>query len=213
MTKILTAFTAAVFSLAASAHAVFVNLENVDVSADNADGEAMVFDDGTFQVWLGAYTVDGTAADPEFNAIDDALISNAFGVGIRTGFFDPGQIDGISSQEALFVEIRDSGTGQIVEFTEIAFNLALSTDNVTVFAGNGIDDLSLAGLNIPIPPFNQVVSGSIVASSLMLAAFESDDGFYVESIEFNPVPIPGALPLMAAGLGGLAFARKKRAAR
>ncbi|MEM0928306.1 MAG: hypothetical protein AAGI89_03340 [Pseudomonadota bacterium] len=205
MNKLVLGAVSVALTFFATAHAIVVDLTNVSV---NSTGESVVYDDGDLQLVIAPFTVGGTFDNPVFNP-SSGLISNGFGVGIRRNIFDAGQIDGFGPNEGLFAEVRRSGSGEVVEFTQIEFNLALTNDNFTIFAGNGLGDLTGIFENVPIDPFNQIAMGSLTASTMMIAALQGNDGFYIESIAFNEIPVPGALPLMAAGLGALGFTRKK----
>ena len=207
MKNLIASITCIFAGLFASAHAATVDLTNLNVNF-GAEETVIVIDD-TYELVIAAVTITGGFDNPTFD-LTSGLISDDSGLGVLSGVADPGQVDGLGVNEGVFFEVRKSGTGEVVEFTKFTFNLAFTNDDYSIFAGNGFDDLEGIVESADIDPLNQIAMTSIKASSLVIAALEPDDGFFIESITFEAIPVPGALPLMAAGLGGLTFLRRRK---
>ena len=148
-------------------------------------------------------------AVPQFS-VGGSLTSGSDGIGVNSNGDEGSGLDGRVSQEALFFQIIDTATGDAldVEFTSIT--LSGSGSDVGVFAGSTVDDLDwVFNGGFDDDGLVDFAGGEVVASALMIAALGQGDSFFVQSISFDPIPVPGALPLMAAGLGAFGFARKK----
>ena len=209
MKNLFVSVTSIVIALFASAHAITVELDDRTVT----DGMIEIEQDG-FTIRISAYTVEGNQSDPSFSQLDEGLISDERGVGVDRGFGDADQVDGFGPNEAVFFEIFDSASGVAVEFNSISFNAVGFNDDVAIAAGSNINDLDLVYQgDIPgVGNGQELLLNNVVASALMVAALEPSDGFFIQSISFEPIPVPGAALLMLGGMGALSFARKKRRA-
>ncbi len=208
-----------VAALFATAHAVTVELDNLEgrTGVTFVNGMFEIEQDG-YTIKISAFTVEDNNGDQVFNQLDDGLFSDSLGIGINRNRLDANQVDGFGPNEAVLFEIIDSATGLAVDFNSIAFNAVGFDDDATVFAGSDVDNLEIVyqgdiGGDNGFPLFEgEIVLDDVVASALMVGALEWNDGFFIQSISFQPVPLPGAALLMLGGMGALSFARKQRRA-
>ncbi len=121
----------------------------------------------------------------------------------------------------------DDDNVTISEMLTIAFDTAMNLSNM-VFTGEGHS--SAAGIE-PLTTTETLlfaINGGTLAqytfadlsaasfTNVLSASFHYDDGastaeqFYLASADVTPVPLPAALPMLAAAMGGLGFLARRR---
>jgi hypothetical protein len=152
------------------------------------------------------------------------LRRNGAGIGVKTGFFDTGQVDNIGDDEAIVFDF-----GGLVQMGEIVLTQASFFDDIRIY---GTNDATVAAITSGgLPAITSIstllasatgvglggtvtidLSGIATAYRFLIATIPggSGDGFRVKEITVSEVPLPAALPLMAFGLAGLGFVGRRR---
>ena len=179
----------------------------------------------------GGITGEGGGANAPFpNAIfGEVVVSGPLGIGINSSTLiggedtsaegNRGQIDGFGPDE--FIQLEFDRTVRLVEFSlgligaNDSFDFAIDGRDVAVVTTFGTDDATTDAIEVPDTFFfnNPVEEGEPVGTIFTFFTNDLNDdfaltGFVVE--EVAPVPLPAALPLMAAGLGFLGFMGRRR---
>ena len=138
------------------------------------------------------------------NAGGCSVTLNGSGLGVRGGLVDtqPGQVDGLGGTESITISFA-----QEMVWSNISFSRWDNNDNALLEADGGVS-VNYGGnnrsLNLP----------NVVSRSLTITAIQSlpTDDFRIRSIDVAPVPLPAAGGFLLAGLGGLAFLRRRKKA-
>lgn len=162
-----------------------------------------------------------TAGSSPVTAFDALVTVQLSGLGVRSQPFvmndGDGPLDSDGSDESLLFTFLDSGGN--------ARNVILDTIVFSFFAP-GVDDVSLAvnggtlvGPNFPLPAATWELSGLPAGAptgnnfALSTTGLDTDDDLRVASISFRLVPEPGAMGLLALGLGLVSWRRLASADR
>lgn len=144
---------------------------------------------------------------------DPYLASQGYGLQIYTCTgtyscgYDNHQIDGRGPDEYVHMDF-----GQDVLLTSLTFTFADKNDDFNLWA-DGVwvfDDESIDSGYMATYTFDSAVSGS----SFYVGADYWDDEFKIWGVtadSISAVPVPAAIWLMASGLAGLGFVRRKKA--
>ncbi len=152
------------------------------------------------------------------------LRRNGFGIGVKTGPHDSGQIDNIGDDEAIVFDF-----GGLVQMGEIVLTRASFFDDIRIYGTNDATVAAITSGGLPaitsistlLASASGVGFGGTVTIDLSAIATAyrfliatvpggSGDGYRVEEISVSEVPLPAALPLMAFGLAGLGFVGRRR---
>lgn len=130
------------------------------------------------------------------------------------------QVDGhgaAGSQEAVLMRVLVDGALASGTFNKFKFSYVGRGDGATVYTGSDLaSGFDIFG-GLAQLPNGWVSARNLIAPIIAVAAPQGDDDWKLKNVIFSPVltdgvsevPLPGALPLMAAGLAGFGFARRK----
>jgi len=225
MKQIITAAAAAVTAIGVSyAAPVTVHLDNLDV---NRDGIAHIDNVMTPHGKID-FVISGMIKKDGNWKLSDDMESGSSGLWLDRGGNDNHQVDGNGKDEGILIQAQSHDNTELVQvdFTSFTFTYVSSHDDFSVFGSeNSYGDMSLIHDDVDIPGNSSpYISSPVTApilvenvASILVAALEGNDDWKLKSFTFewvkddmDPMPVPGALPLMAAGLGALGFTRKKR---
>ncbi|WP_282059241.1 VPLPA-CTERM sorting domain-containing protein [Roseobacter litoralis] len=212
MNKFLTATLAAGVAVTLAGAASAATLDFIAFAAGNeqgvADGTTLNFDglDVTFSAGPG-----GVGADYAY--FDDLSGGKPAGLGVCTTLTSSAQcnpssddnisMDGSTGPEWVTLTFGDTLSSFMVTSFYDASHNSLATSNDTLFI-NGTEYTFAAALGVDFGGTDSVE---------FLYGGTSASQFYVGGVEASIVPVPAALPLLLAGIGGLGFmARRKRKA-
>ena len=115
-----------------------------------------------------------------------------------------------------FLHLEDAGDGN-KERSDNTFLFGTSaSDGLTRYTFGEFASLSFSGITGAIFVFDDVSFDSFInfdddSETLSNGLLRNSDQFYLAAATLEPVPVPAALPLLLAGIGGLGFvARRKR---
>ncbi|NNU15917.1 PEP-CTERM sorting domain-containing protein [Parvularcula sp. ZS-1/3] len=199
---------------------------------------AATFHSGSFHLWSGGsggyvgnvtnnlgdvidlYVYASTERYGAFTPISSGLVRWSSGLGIDRGENSPQHaVDGRGRNEALIFQARDRATGDIkaVRWDSVLFGWEgdRRTDFDVWTSQAGYVDLSRVADEVPVR-VNQTQLLGYVASTIAIHADGRHDYFKLKKIAASAldevvVPVPGALSLMLAGLGGIAAMRRRKA--
>lgn len=218
--------TAAALMAAATAQAATIDFStpggngNVILASDLFNVLSLTVDSAGSEDTLITFNTNlASAEDPDLVApFDDP---NTVGFDNETGL---GSI-AIISESATYVPPDDEATGGKVTFVFDKLVTLKSTTFVDTKSGT-VTLLDIDGVPLTINPFDipdvdtddttnpnqfsKLVYGDISGVKTMIIELGESGGF--DNIVFQPVPVPAALPLFLAGVGGLVVARRKRQA-
>ncbi len=225
MKQLITAAAAAVTAIGISyAAPVTVHLDNLYV---NSHGIAHIDDVMTPHGKID-FVLSGMVKKNGQWQLSDDMESGSTGLWLDQGGHDNHQVDGRGKDEGILIQAQSHDNTELVQidFTSFTFTYVSSNDEFSIFGSEaGYTTVSLLHDDVDIPgnstPYlSSPVTAPILVdnvATVIVAALESNDDWKLKSFSFewvkddmDPVPVPGALPLMAAGLGALGFARKKR---
>ena len=160
----------------------------------------------------GGDTVDISAYSPEDS--DPLLGAAPAGLYIFTcddPCYDNPQIDGWDAQEYVLVDF-----GKTVELTSVSFSYADADDAFTMLDGAGniaVQDQSV-GVGTGVYEISTYMFTSVIEGSQFYIGADSwmDDFklYGISAVDISEVPVPAALWLMASGLAGLGFIRRRK---
>ena len=208
--SITAALTAAGLSLMASAQAALVFVETTDLSNNNDNSSTFV---GTFM--------------PGLNSISGSLGGECVATSGPRSDCDPfgGSTD---TQDAWRVDLTDSLSLTSAELTISNFSGpdGFTFNILSTFQGGGVAFFELnngGDATFPVTLFQSVPN--TLSSTLMLMTIFGDSAdtignysfdwqfnFNISEIDPAPVPVPGAIWMMLAGLGGIGWLKRRKAA-
>lgn len=213
MMKFVTAALAATALMAAPASAALIDFANeADTNGERgvASGTQITIDGINLE--LVAYRDGGDAISPYLDAGNAGL--GACKVLDGNDQCVPGNDDNVTVQENLEVFFRNAAMdGDVTRdilglvFRDVNHNLlGLGNDGlVEIQTSNGImTDL--------FSTFIAMAAGgdAFFQNTIGIGMYFVDTEFYISAMDVSDVPLPAALPLMLAGLGGLGFASRRR---
>jgi hypothetical protein len=225
MKKIFAALAATV-SLASIAQAATVNLSNISV---NSSGKTVVATEsttlGTVEIAIEATLTDWSLSQGlHFDPVSGLRSYNG-GVGINRNKSDWHTVDGKGPNEAVLITAKRNGIDLAIRLTSLEFAFFGSQADFDLYASTGssftriIDDQNIAAGNPAL--LNELGTAFAVGADSDHCGWWScadHDSFKLKSFSYEllpdidtQVPVPGALPLMLAGLGGFAAMRKRKA--
>lgn len=97
------------------------------------------------------------------------------------------------------------------------FDFIVTDENVITFSGAGgwanCGDTTATGsgcFSLFGNPFGDSLIASIVFEAVDIPGFGDNSDYALSSLEFTPIPVPGALLLLLTGVAGLGFASRSR---
>jgi hypothetical protein len=213
MKKLITAAAGAAALFAGMAHAAFVDLSG-SIATNSGGGETIVATDnssanGPVDISLEAALVSGTFANPNFTSTG-GLVGYSSGIGINRAL-DSHTIDGRLGNDTVVIRARQGGSFVDIQLLSLQFASVDSNDEFTLWV-----DGALNTQDQNISAQNPALLG-VIGPVFQIAAIENNDDFKLAGFTYNllpdvqeEVPLPGALPLMATVLGGLAMRRRRK---
>ncbi len=194
----------------------------------NFGGSGGLGESETFLDTFGVTSLTAKAINTE-QPPSPTLTQTSNGIGVKSGFFDSGQVDNIGDDEAV---VFDFG-GQAL-WSSISLSVASFFDDYRIYGSNDSSVLSCTtgGLTCLTSVSSLLASGSgsglggSVNVGLSSSPFQyliattpggAGDGYRISSLDAiaapmdaTPVPLPAALPLLAGGLGLMGFVGRRR---
>lgn len=213
------ALAAVAAPLFGAAQAAYVDLTS---KAVNSSGSTVVYEEittaGVLKILVAPFLVDGWTT-PTFTPTH-GLTRYSSGLGINRSRDDSHQVDGKGPNEGILIQAQLNGEVQEVEFYGFRFGYYDYTDEVSIYGGDqGWGSMTGVDKDIDIGSGGWIW-GDWDYASVMVAALEKNDDWKFKGFKFrftppdpdidNPVPVPGAFPLMIAGLAAFAAARHRR---
>ena len=211
MKYLLAALTAGLLAAPVGASATYL-----DFVAEAAGNERGVADGTTINFGGLDVTFSSLSAGSFYAYFDDLDQGKPAGLGVcETLVSGPGSAcadtgdDNIRAGDAVTLTFGETVTVSNFSFTDADHNdLNMNDTNTLLIAINDPNAFM-------VYTFADAVALVVAGVDLIRFGFDANDGvqYYVNGFEASAVPLPAALPLMLAGLGGLGFAaRKKRKA-
>lgn len=187
----------------------------ISATLDFTDPTTGIFEDPTYSLG-GGLSVTVSAGTYSGDAIVDTDVD---------GFLDLGVSKSSSGLGVALTALPNfapdvNGPFDLLTF---AFTSAVSLNSITFGNVDGNDDFdiffdgTLAFSDLGIAGANPATFGGVVLNSFSVGAdqlsfFNGVDDFTIAGIDVSvaPVPLPAAMPMLLAGLGSLAFARRRR---
>lgn len=140
---------------------------------------------------------------------NDVVTQNAAGLGVDLGVGNPPEING--GFDLLTLTFSEK-----VSFTSIRFGEVDSDDDADIYIDGAIllEDVKFGGVAGNPYLFAAGITGTSISigADTLFGFLGAGDDFRVLGITVAPVPVPAALPLLAAALGGLGLLARRRAA-
>ncbi|MEM8555443.1 MAG: VPLPA-CTERM sorting domain-containing protein [Pseudomonadota bacterium] len=167
----------------------------------------------------------GSGADAPFRldfCLNDCVVRASRGIGVRLSTSDnTPQLDSQGPDEFLLVSFSRAVFLQSVWFNAAGanangsdeFDFAVDGVDFDVDARFGSDTLvDFPNSNLPQTPGpDRLVAfdpTEIRGTDFLFYTDDDTDNYIISQLEYTPVPVPAALPLMVAGMGGLALVRR-----
>ncbi len=164
---------------------------------------------GDFTETVDDITLDISSGD------EGSLHFNGSGVGVNSGANDQSE-NRLGGDNEAIVFVFDPA---VTILQSVAFETGGGVDTVSIFDGNDnfITSFDVANNNANNNGYVTVdltdVTGSVfkfVSTANPRAPGKPDGGIRITSLTVEAVPVPAALPLMAAGIGGLSLMGRRR---
>lgn len=226
MKTIIAAATAS-FAVFGVSQAATIHLTNLTVGANGiAVIENVLTPVGELEFVIAGVIQDKND-DTTFHVVDQGLGSGNDGVFLKRNVLDNHQVDGSGRKEGIVIQAQRADTDpaqvQPLNFTHFSFTYVSGDDEFSVFAGDSFFNLDLIADDVDIPGVSNPAGKAILTpflvegvSTIVIAALEKNDDWKLKSFSFNvapdvvdPVPLPGALALFAAGFAGVCGFRRR----